>query len=146
MTERAHRLDRAMWWWALSVGWAGIAGATALVAGLLSASVALIGFGADSIVDGTASTVLVWRFRSERSGASPADTVERIAAQLVGVILVLVGVYLVVAAIVNLANHTPPRKHHRRRPAHRRISPRAPRSRSRQAPARHTAGQLGAAR
>lgn len=108
MTQRAQRLDRAVWWCALSVGWAVIAGATALVAGLVAASVALIGFGADSIVDGTASTVLVWRFRSERSGASPAEAVERIAARLVGVILVLIGVYLVVAAIIDLANHAHP--------------------------------------
>ena len=45
-------------------------GATALIAGLVVGSVALVGFGADSIVDGSASAVLVWRFRAERAGRS----------------------------------------------------------------------------
>jgi divalent metal cation (Fe/Co/Zn/Cd) transporter len=76
----------------LSVAWAGIAGATALIAGLVVSSVALIGFGADSIVDGTASAVLVWRFSAERKRASNADAVERRAARLVGGILGVIGV------------------------------------------------------
>lgn len=108
MIERPNQLDQAIRWCAMSVGWAVIAGATAFIAGVVAASVALIGFGADSIVDGTASSVLVWRFRSERSGASHTDTVERIAARAVGAILVLIGVYLAVAAILDLANHSHP--------------------------------------
>jgi divalent metal cation (Fe/Co/Zn/Cd) transporter len=108
MIERPNQLDQAIRWCAMSVGWAVIAGATAFIAGVVAASVALIGFGADSIVDGTASTVLVWRFRSERSGASHAETVERIAARVVGSILALIGIYLAVAAVIDLANHSHP--------------------------------------
>jgi divalent metal cation (Fe/Co/Zn/Cd) transporter len=97
-----------VWWCALSVAWAVAAGATAFIAGLVVGSVALIGFGADSIVDGSASAVLVWRFSTERSGASHADVVERRAAHLVGAILVLIGLYLAVAAVFALANHSHP--------------------------------------
>lgn len=105
---RDKQLGRAVWWCALSVAWAVIAGATALSAGLLAGSVALIGFGADSVVDGSVSGVLVWRFRVERTGADSADAVERRAARLVGSLLVAIGVYLVVAAVVALANHSGP--------------------------------------
>jgi divalent metal cation (Fe/Co/Zn/Cd) transporter len=74
----------------------------------VAGSVALVGFGADSIVDGSASAVLVWRFSVERSGASNADVVERRAARLVGAIIVLIGFYLAPAAVGGLANHSHP--------------------------------------
>lgn len=108
MITRSDQLAQAVWWCAVSVAWAAVAGATALIAGLLVGSVALIGFGADSIVDGSASAVLVWRFGAERAGAIKVDVLERRAARLVGGILVLIGVYLVVAAVVALANHSHP--------------------------------------
>lgn len=108
MVPRYDQLAQAAAWCALSVAWAAVVGATALLAGIVVASVALIGFGADSIVDGSASAVLVWRLRAERNGASNADAVERRAARLVGVILVVIGVYLAAAAVVALANHSQP--------------------------------------
>jgi divalent metal cation (Fe/Co/Zn/Cd) transporter len=63
---RSDQLTQGVWWCALSVTWAAAVGATALIAGLVAGSVALIGLGADSIVDGSASAVLAWRFRAER--------------------------------------------------------------------------------
>jgi divalent metal cation (Fe/Co/Zn/Cd) transporter len=90
------------------VGWAAIAGATSLIAGLVAGSIALIGFGADSLVDGAASAVLIWRFSAERSGANRADVVERRAARLVGAILILIALYLTVAAVLALANRSSP--------------------------------------
>ncbi len=108
MIARSNQLAQALWWCAASVAWALVAGATALIAGLVVGSVALIGFGADSIVDGSASAGLVWRFGAEKAGAINVDAVERRAARLVGGILVLIGVYLAVAAVVALANHSHP--------------------------------------
>ncbi len=108
MTERLDQLDRAVWWCGLSVVWAAIVGATALIAGIVAGAIALIGFGADSLVDGSASIVLVWRLRSERSGAGSADAVERLAARLVGAILIVIGLYLAVAAAVALGNDSHP--------------------------------------
>ena len=105
---RSNELRRAVWWCASSVAWAVLAGATALIVGVMVGSVALIGFGGDSIVDGGASAVLVWRFSAERSASSHADIVERRAARLVGAILVLIGVYLAVASLIALANHSQP--------------------------------------
>lgn len=107
---RYTRLGRAVWWCALSVAWAMVAGTMAVVAGVLVGSIALLGFGADSIVDGSASAVLVWRFNAEREGASNAAVVERRAARVVGGILVLIGLYLAVAAVVALTNHSHPQR------------------------------------
>lgn len=110
MVARYDQLGRAVWWCVLSVGWAVVAGAMAVVAGVLVGSIALLGFGADLIVDGSASAVLVWRFNAEREGASNAASVERRAARVVGGILVLIGLYLAVAAVVALANHSHPQR------------------------------------
>jgi divalent metal cation (Fe/Co/Zn/Cd) transporter len=92
----------------MSIAWAVVAGATALIAGLVVGSVALIGFGADSIVDGSASAVLIWRFGAEKAGIVDVDVVERRAARIVGGILLLIGVYLAAAAVVSLANRSHP--------------------------------------
>lgn len=110
VVARYDQLGRAVWWCALSVAWAVVAGAMAVVAGVLVGSVALLGFGADSIVDGSASAVLVWRFNAEREGAGNAAMVERRAARVVGGILVLIGLYLAVAAVVALTNHSHPQR------------------------------------
>jgi hypothetical protein len=58
MLRRKRHLAQAIRWCALSVAWASLVGITALVAGAVAGSLALVGFGADSIVDGLASAVL----------------------------------------------------------------------------------------
>jgi hypothetical protein len=92
--EGRHRATlSAARWCAISVAWATFAGVSSLVAGLASSSVALVAFGANSLLDATASAVLVWRFRHERAGGD-AHLVERRAAMAVGVVMAGVGVYL----------------------------------------------------
>jgi divalent metal cation (Fe/Co/Zn/Cd) transporter len=72
-----------------------------------ASSVALVAFGASSLLDGTASAVLVWRFRHERSGAD-VDAVERRAAFAVGVVMSAVALYLGVRAVNALAEQSGP--------------------------------------
>jgi divalent metal cation (Fe/Co/Zn/Cd) transporter len=98
----------AILWCGLSVGWALLVGATSLAAGLAANSTALVGFGLNSLVDGTASSILVWRFRHERLGARPSDELERRAAQAIGVILLLIALYLGARAISALAEGSAP--------------------------------------
>jgi len=100
----------AIRWCSLSVLWALLAGVISLAAGFASGSVALIGFGGDSVIDGAASAVLVWRFRQEGSMPSRTDRVEQVAARVVGVTLLLVGAYLVAGACASLADGTGPSK------------------------------------
>jgi hypothetical protein len=44
----------------------GAEGAIAITAGMLAGSIALIGFGSDSAIEGVASLVIVWRFTGHR--------------------------------------------------------------------------------
>jgi divalent metal cation (Fe/Co/Zn/Cd) transporter len=110
-TDRRHELlFAATRWSALSLAWASLVGAISLVAGFAASSVALVGFGANSVLDGSASAVLVWRFRHEHLGSADADAVERRAALVVGAAMAAVGLYLVVSAISALAGHSEPER------------------------------------
>lgn len=50
-----------------------IEGAIAITAGLLAGSIALIGFGLDSAIEGLASVVIIWRFTSTRIDSQAAE-------------------------------------------------------------------------
>jgi divalent metal cation (Fe/Co/Zn/Cd) transporter len=49
-------------------------GAIAILAGILAGSVALIGFGIDSAIEGFASAIIVWRFTGHRVFSDAAET------------------------------------------------------------------------
>jgi divalent metal cation (Fe/Co/Zn/Cd) transporter len=98
MLRQAARLCAATVFWNFLVG--GAAVATALVTGSLS----LIGFGVNAVVDSSASTVLVWRFRAEEAGhAERAERAERLALRLAGAAFTIIAVYLLVQASRGLA-------------------------------------------
>ena len=60
----AARKARLLSW--VSLAWMGAEGAIAITAGVLAGSIALIGFGIDSFIEGLASLVIVWRFTGSR--------------------------------------------------------------------------------
>lgn len=73
--ETYRRLaTRAKWLSWLSLAWMTVEGAVAIGAGLVASSIALIGFGLDSVVEGFASLVIVWRFASSRMFSHAAET------------------------------------------------------------------------
>ena len=92
---------------AASLTWAAIAGTASLIAGIAASAIALIGFGASSVLDGSASTVLIWRFRHEASGGQ-VERVERRAALVIGIVLIALALYLVGGAVHALATKASP--------------------------------------
>jgi len=67
----AHRAKVLSW---LSLVWMGAEGAIAITAGIMAGSIALIGFGLDSAIEGVASLVIVWRFTGHRLLSDAAET------------------------------------------------------------------------
>ena len=61
--ELAARVRRLSW---ISLGLMSIEGLVAIAAGILAGSVALVGFGLDSFIEGAASVVLIWRMSGAR--------------------------------------------------------------------------------
>lgn len=75
-------------------------GAIAVVAGILAGSIALVGFGLDSAIEGLASVVIVWRFTGARTLSEAA---ERRAQKLVAVQFFILAPYVTVEALRSLA-------------------------------------------
>ncbi len=67
----AARVRRLSW---LSLGYMTLEGTVAILAGVLAGSVALIGFGLDSAIEGFASAIIVWRFTGHRIFSAAAET------------------------------------------------------------------------
>jgi divalent metal cation (Fe/Co/Zn/Cd) transporter len=94
----AARRARALSW--LSLVWMGAEGGIAITAGILAGSIALVGFGIDSAIEGFASLAIVWRFTGRRL-RSPAA--EECARKLVAVQFFLLAPYVAVEAVRYLA-------------------------------------------
>ena len=91
---RLARRARLLSW--ASLGYMALEGAVAVVAGIAAGSIALIGFGIDSAIEGFASVVIVWRF-SQKHVLSEAA--ERRAQKLVAVQFFVLAPYVAVEAV-----------------------------------------------
>ena len=82
-----------------TIVWNGVIGALALVVGLTTGSLALAGFALNALLDSSASVVLVWRFRRERTDPEAADPLERRAQTWIIVAMLVIAAYIGVQAV-----------------------------------------------
>ncbi len=94
---RAQLVRRARLLAWIGLGWHGIEASVAIAAGVLAGSVALVGFGADSVIELAAGLVVLWRLASARA------ITERRAQQMIAVSFYLLSAYVAVEAILSLA-------------------------------------------
>jgi len=66
----ARRIKLLSW---LSLAWMTVEGAVAITAGIVASSIALVGFGLDSVIEGVASLIIIWRFTGERVVSQGAE-------------------------------------------------------------------------
>jgi divalent metal cation (Fe/Co/Zn/Cd) transporter len=97
------RRARMLAW--LGIGWHVAEAAIAIIAGLAATSIALIGFGADSLIESVAGLIVVWRFAEARQDSEAA---ERRAQHLIGASFAAIGVYVAVEAARSLLAGTHP--------------------------------------
>jgi divalent metal cation (Fe/Co/Zn/Cd) transporter len=86
--------------WA-SLAYMALEGLVAIVAGIVAGSIALIGFGIDSAIEGFASVVIVWRFTGSRMFSHHAE--ER-AQKLVALQFFILAPYVGVESVRALVN------------------------------------------
>ena len=94
---RAVRRVKFLSW--LSLVWMGAEGTIAIVAGIVAGSIALVGFGIDSAIEGFASAIIVWRFTGARIHSHAA---EQRAQKLVAAQFFLLAPYVAFEAIHRL--------------------------------------------
>ena len=98
--ERYARLARRaklLSW--LSLAWMTVEGGVAIAAGIVAGSIALVGFGLDSAIEGFASVIIVWRFTGHRVFSQGAE--ER-AQKLVAVQFFLLAPYVAFESVKTL--------------------------------------------
>src|SRR4051794_11389382 len=83
----------------LGLGWHVIEAAVAIAAGVAAGSVALIGFGADSLIEAGAGIVVIWLMSGSRAGSAGA---ERRAQQLIAASFAALALYIGVESLRDL--------------------------------------------
>jgi divalent metal cation (Fe/Co/Zn/Cd) transporter len=73
-----------------TICWNGFAGASGLAVALVADSPATAGFALNALLDSSASVVLVWRFRRERSDPEAAECFERHAQRFIVIAMAFV--------------------------------------------------------
>jgi divalent metal cation (Fe/Co/Zn/Cd) transporter len=94
--DRVALLRRGVVLEGVTVGYNALEGIVAIAAGLAAGSVALTGFGIDSVIEVASGVLLWWRLRAELGSAPLGPTVERRAARGAGFLLFALGVYIVI--------------------------------------------------
>jgi divalent metal cation (Fe/Co/Zn/Cd) transporter len=101
--DTAARLRRRGFWLEYaSMAWMTVEAAVAVTAGVLASSVALIGFGLDSVVEFCAAGIVVWQLRG---GGEERETR---AVKLIGVTFFALAAYLAVEGLRDLIGQSRP--------------------------------------
>jgi divalent metal cation (Fe/Co/Zn/Cd) transporter len=96
--RQARRAKLLSW---VSLAYMALEGIVAVAAGIVAGSIALIGFGLDSAIEGVASVVIVWRFSGSRTLSERA---EHRAQKLVAIQFFILAPYVAVESIRALVN------------------------------------------
>ena len=114
MPERSPPLPRqslissAIWLSVLTIAWNMLAGGLALGASLITGSLSLGGFGLNTLIDMSASIVLVWRFWKDADDPEVAARLEKRAEIAIGLAMLGVAIYLIVQGLHALMTSSHP--------------------------------------
>jgi divalent metal cation (Fe/Co/Zn/Cd) transporter len=103
--ERARLVGRTRTLAWIGLGWHLVEAGVAIAAGVVAGSVALVGFGADSLIEAAAGVVVLWLMAGGRSSSASA---ERRAQQLIAASFVVLAAYIGVESVRDLVGgHRP---------------------------------------
>ena len=104
--ERAARMAVVLSW--ASLFYMAVEGGVGVWQGFAAGSIALVGWGLASFIEGIASAVIVWRFTGSRR---LSDTAEQRAQKLVAIQFFILAPYVLVESMQD-AHRGRPRRHH----------------------------------
>jgi divalent metal cation (Fe/Co/Zn/Cd) transporter len=87
-----------------TIGWNMLEAAIAIGAGWLAGSIALVGFGIDSLIESLSGSILLWRLFSPTQD----ENREKIALKLVGISFLILAAYVAYDSIKSLLEYEPP--------------------------------------
>jgi len=106
-SARAALVRRGLWLNVATIAYNSLEAVISLVAGVLAGSVALIGFGVDSIIEVTASGAAHWRLRADLDPAR-RERVERVTLRVIGVTFLALAAYVAYDAVTALVRRERP--------------------------------------
>lgn len=104
---RTNWVKRGRWLEYFTVFYNSLEGLIAIAAGLLAGSIALVGFGFDSLIEVTSGAVLLWRLYAD-ADVHRRERVEAISLRIVGVCFVLLAAYVGFDSIKSLIHREAP--------------------------------------
>lgn len=96
LQRRAFRLEYA------TMAWMVAEAAVAITAGVIASSIALVGFGLDSVIELFSAAIVVWQLRGD------SEARETRAVRLIGVTFFALAAYLAAESISDLVSHARP--------------------------------------
>jgi divalent metal cation (Fe/Co/Zn/Cd) transporter len=106
---RAALVRRGLWLNYLGIGYNVLEAVVAVAAGIVAGSVALVGFGFDSVVEVTASGAAQWRLRSDLD-PHRRERVERRTARIIGWSFLALALYVAIDSAIALAHRDAPER------------------------------------
>jgi divalent metal cation (Fe/Co/Zn/Cd) transporter len=103
LIKRGRRLEY------FTIAYNSLEGLIAVVAGLMAGSIALVGFGFDSLIEVTSGTALLWRLHID-ADESRREHVEAVTLRIVGVLFLLLAAYVSYDSIKSLIGREQPRQ------------------------------------
>jgi divalent metal cation (Fe/Co/Zn/Cd) transporter len=107
--DRAGYIRRGLVLESITIAYNSLEGLIAIIAGIMAGSIALVGFGADSVIEVTSGLGLVWRLRKD---SRPADRerAERVSLRIVGACFVALALYVAWDAVTALIQSEAPQR------------------------------------
>jgi divalent metal cation (Fe/Co/Zn/Cd) transporter len=106
---RAALVRRSQWYSRITLLYNSLEGIVSIGAGLMAGSVALVGFGMDSVIEVVTSLAALWRLRGDADVAQREHS-ERIALRVIGTCFLALACYIVADAGHALYSHAMPDK------------------------------------
>jgi len=109
VSARAETVHRGLNLEYFTVAWNFLEAAVGLAAGTIAGSIALIGFGMDSLIEVSSGSILLWRLHSD-GDEQRREAVERRALRLVGISLLALAAYVAGESAVALIRREVPER------------------------------------
>jgi len=107
--NRADLVRRGRYLEYFTIGYNSLEGLIAVAAGLLAGSIALVGFGFDSLIEVTSGAVLLWRLHADLD-EERRERVEAISLRIVGACFVLLAIYVSFDSVKSLIRREAPQE------------------------------------
>ena len=105
--DRGPLVRRGLWLNYATLVYNSLEAVIAIGAGLMAGSIALVGFGVDSVIEFTASAAALWRLHTDADHAR-RERNERITLRIVGISFLALAIYVAVGAARALLTREPP--------------------------------------